>query len=279
MRKEVVFAIIAGILIGLLGAFGAWKAAKMLKPKPVTIIKKETPQTKKINNLTIDNYKDFDVVTNSPIINGVSEPNAKILITTIENDYFGKANENGEFQIEISIPAGLSKIKIYDLDAGTNEELTLVYSSEVEEGLSSYIGTVTDISSGTIQVKIQNGGIAQISIESEAKIINTLKKNIEIKETDIAIGDYIVGMGKISANKVLQAKRILVTSPISENKVKVEKIIIEKLTKNLINDITLPKKWNGPNIKELEVGQEIYIVGTEAEDKTYTLRSIFSNVE
>jgi hypothetical protein len=101
-----------------------------------------------------------------------------------------------------------------------------------------------------------------------------LKKNAEVKSIDIAIGDYIVAMGFVNGNKVLLAKRILIASPLIENNIKVEKIEIVKLSKSYINEIKLPKKWKGPNIKELEVGQEIYIVGTKNEDK-FDLRSIF----
>ena len=46
----------------------------------------------------------------------------------------------------------------------------------------------------------------------------------------------------------------------------------------MINDIKLPTKWNGPNVKDLEVGQEIYVVGIR-DEKSYTLRTIFKPVQ
>lgn len=279
MRKEVIFAIVAGILIGLVTAFGAWKTVKALKPKPTPVTSKETPRTKITTEFSIENYSNYDIVTNDPIIKGRSNPNDNIIISTYENDYLAKTDANGNFEANITVSTGLSKIKF--INTTTQEEiyLILVFSTEVEENLKATTGTITDISSGTVQVRIQNGGIAQISIDTETKLINTLKKSAEIKESDLAIGDYIVGMGSILANKVLQAKRILVTSTLVENNVKAERIKIEKLTKTSINDIALPKKWSGPDIKELEVGQEIYIVGTESNDKTHTLRSIFIPVD
>ncbi len=272
MRKEVVFAILAGISIGLIAAFGTWRISKLVKVTPPPITKIETPKPKNLDTITIYGLKDYDVLTKNPIIKGLSKPNIDIIISTADFDYYTKSNSEGEFEIEIELPAGLSEVKINEL------KLLLVFSTEVEDNLKSYVGTVTDISSGTIQVKIVNGGILQVSMNEDAKYINTLKKGIEVKETDLAIGDYIVAIGKANGNKVLHSSRILISSPIVESKIEVEKIEIEKLTKTMINDIKLPTKWNGPNVKDLEVGQEIYVVGIR-DEKSYTLRTIFKPVQ
>jgi hypothetical protein len=273
MRKEVIFAILAGISIGLVAAFGTWRVSKLVKPTPQSTTKtaKTTPQ-KKIDTVTIDNLKDYDVVTEIPTIKGLAAPNTDIIVSTQESDYYTKSDSDGEFEIKIEIPTGISEVKIND------QKVILVYSSEVESGSVSYAGTITDISSNTIQIKNKEGLILQISTPEETKYINTLKKNVEVKHTDLAIGDYIVAMGKISANKVLTTQRILITSPLMENNYQVEKIEIEKLSKTNINNVTLPKKWNGPDIKELEVGKEIYIIGNTNEGR-YSLRSIFIPVE
>lgn len=264
----------AGIFIGLMVAFGAWKTAKVLKPKPTAVAKKETPQPRKVTEFMINSHKNYDVVSDDPIIKGQAEAGNKIVIMTEDSDYITSSDANGVYEIKIAIPAGISRVTLKNLSTQEEKELILIYSTEVEPNSTAYVGTVTDISSGAIQVKVSSGGIAQVSSSIETKIINTLKKNAEIKESDIAIGDYIISMGKSLQNKVLLANRILVTSPISSSKFKIEKIKIEKLTKTSINDITLPKKWNGPDIKELEVGQEIYIVGTTTDNK-FDLRSIF----
>lgn len=280
MRKEVIYAILAGISIGLFVAFGTWKMTKMIRKTPSISAKKATPNPQNISTLTIDNLKNFDILTNNPKINGLTSPNTDIIVSTQEKDYYTKSNNEGLFEIEFDLPAGISEIKINE------QKLILVYSEEFEKYLdenetnktTAYVGTITDISSGTIQIKTSSGDIKQMSTADETSYINTLKKNIEIKATDLAIGDYIVSMGFINGNKVLHAKRILITNPIQENKIEAEQITIEKLTKTKINDIILPKKWNGPNIKDLEVEQEIYVTGTKTNDK-FDLRSIFILVQ
>lgn len=272
MRKEVVLAILAGISIGLIAAFGTWRVTKMVKVTPPPAVKKETPAPKNVDSITIDGLKNYDVVTENPTIKGLYSPNTDIIISTAEKDYYTKSNAEGEFEIQIELPSGISEVKI------NNQKIILVYSTEVETGRTAYVGTITDIASGNLQIKGSNGNILQVSISSTTKLINTLKKNIEVKETDLAIGDYIVAMGIAGANKVMATDRILIASPLVENKVETKKITIEKITKTAINDIVLPKKWTGPNLKELEVGQEIYVIGNTI-DKTYTLRSIFIPVE
>lgn len=279
MRKEVVFAIIAGILIGLSMAFGTWKAIKLFKPKPTPPVKKELPNLKTNNNLIVDTISDFDVITENLNISGTSNPNSKILISTSEKDYLTSTDLNGTFKIEVSLPKNLSKIYVQDITSNEEKEFYLIYAPDIEKNSESYVGTVTDITAKTIQVKILNGGIAQVSIPDDAKIVNNLKKGIEIKDTDIAIGDYIIAIGDLNQNKVLQAKQIFVDAPIKEITVDTKKIKIEKKTKTSINDINLPKTWDGPNLKELELGSDIVIVGIVNSDKSYTLRSIFSVVE
>lgn len=285
MRKEVVFAIFAGISIGLIVAFGAWRVTKAIKKNTQIIdIKKDTPPKNQVS-LTISNLYDYDVVTDSKVkIVGLTKPLSNLIISTDEEDFFGTSTDDGSFEIEITLPAGISEVKINQPDDNMEVKIILVYSTEVETKSKAYVGTITDISSGTIQIKTIKGDIGQMSTSDETIYINTLKKNAEVKSTDLAIGDYIVAMGSVNGNgvisnsKVLHSKRILITSPLTKNAIEVEKIKIEKLSKTKINEINLPKKWKGPNVSDLEVEQEIYIVGTKEND-IFSLRTIFTTVE
>ncbi|MEK7536721.1 MAG: hypothetical protein AAB559_03025 [Patescibacteria group bacterium] len=287
MRKEVIFAIIAGISIGLIVAFGAWRVTRAIKKNAEIVdIKKDTPPKNQVS-LAISNLYDYDVITSSKVkIAGLAKRDSDLIISTSDEDFFGISDADGAFEIEISLPAGISEVNINDPVNKIVEKIILVYSTEFEKYIktdeklktTSYVGTVTDISSGTIQIKTVKGDIEQMSIVEETSYVNTLKKNTEVKSTDIAIGDYIVAMGFVNGNKVLDAKRILITSPLEENKYSAKEITIETLSKTKINDITLPKKWVGPNVSELEVGQTIIVVGT-SENEKYSLRSIFTTVE
>jgi len=218
------------------------------------------------------------------------------LVITEEKDFITNSNSDGSFEVLVDFPAGLSQIKIMNFDTqGQFSEsfVDVVFSSEFLKDINdeidlnkkpvSYVGTVTDISGETIQIKDLSGEIKQASVEEETTYINGLKKNIEVKPTDLAIGDYIVAMGFVNGNKVLKTKRILISSPLKENKYttiwgNLEKVTKTKITlqnnESEVNEITLPKKWNGPDVKVLKIGQNIIVTGQQSDGK-FDLRSIF----
>lgn len=323
MRKEVLFAIIAGTTIGLVIAFGAWKVVQVVNKRPKIENVQKTPPPKQTNSLTISNLTDFDIVTEEKFkLTGLTTPNSPIVVSTLEEDFFTTSKQDGAFEVEIELPAGLSQVKV------NQEKLLVVFSTEfnkylnqdddntvkdnennataegdlketvdeirekVKEELATkslkktaYVGTITDIASGNIQIKLLTGEIKQISVDDETSYSNTLKNNVEVKFNDLAIGDFIVAMGFVSGqntinnSKVLDGKRILISKTFEENTYESEEIEILTLSKTKINDITLPKKWKGPNISELKEGQKIIIVGNRDEKKSYSLRSIFTPVE
>lgn len=302
MRKEVLFAILAGVSIGLIIAFGAWRVTQSIKRMSQPVVEnKKKEQSKNQISLSISNLYDYDIVTDDPIkITGLTKPQSIVVVSTTTDDFFTKSNDEGVFEVEVSLPAGLSEIILRESQSKDSfQKMVLVYSTEFKKYIdidkdngkthktTAYVGTITDISSGAIQIKTNSGDIKQMSTTEETSYINTLKKNTEIKLTDLAIGDYIVSMGFLNGNKVLDSKRILVTSPLAKNTVEIISGTINTLSKTKITidkdngeteEITLPKKWNGPNINELEKGQKIIFVGTRENEK-YTTRTIFSVVE
>lgn len=293
MRKEVIYAIIAGVSIGLVAAFGVWRISKLVSHKRTTInIRKDTPTPKNNLGIALDELKDYDVVSESTyVVKGFTDVNSDIIISTLDNDYHIKSDTQGEFEEQIDVPKGISQVKLTSLNSLENTSETKIYltnDSDLEKGSTSYVGTITDISSKTIQLKGAQSGILQISTDDETKFVNSLKKNALVKESDLAIGDYIIAMGTINGNKVLKTKKILITSPLSENKIEVIKGVVESISKTKlilnksngeIEEFTLPKKWTGPNYSDLDKGQVIFLTGIRDDKKSYTLRTIFTTVE
>lgn len=301
MRKETLLAILAGISIGLIFAFGSWKLIKNFRSNTAVTTPRPSPKVNKNLFITLDKLNDFDVITDEQYrLTGLASPSSKVVVITQDTDYITDTDPDGSFEMEISFPSGLSQVKIRNFDnQGQFSELVLnvVFSTEFLKDIDiesesnkkaiSYVGAVTDISGDTIQIKDPEGEIKQASVADETTYINALKKNIEVKSTDLAIGDYVVVMGFINGNKVLNAKRIVISSPLAENKHvtiwgKIEKLSKTKMSisnnENEVDEITLPKKWNGPDIKELEVGQTVIVIGAREED-TFSLRTIFTPVE
>ena len=87
---------------------------------------------------------------------------------------------------------------------------------KVEEALKSpkaYLGSVTDITESTIQIKTVPGEIKQISVRENASVVKVSRTQTSVKVEDIALGDYIVAMGFRNGSGVLDALRILILTP------------------------------------------------------------------
>jgi hypothetical protein len=143
MRKEVIFAIFAGIVFGLVIAFGVWRTNSALKSKEAAVNKTEnTSEAKSTNNnspnvdltLTIATPADYDVLTENPVeITGLTKPDVFVVISGEDQDYLIKSDGAGEFKENIDLAAGVNSITVFALDESgksVNQNINLVYSSE-----------------------------------------------------------------------------------------------------------------------------------------------------
>ena len=162
----------------------------------------------------------------------------------------------------------------------------------------AYIGSVTDISESTLQinkyigVSKENNLIQQVSTQPETSYASTRKNAKAVGLSDIAIGDFIIAMGLVNGNEVLNAKRILVTDPLE---VPNRKTILGTITNTTSKTIEISSNNNtytvsskDPdkittiteekqlNIKfgEINEGDKVLAIG-EIEDEVLTIRSLF----
>lgn len=157
---------------------------------------------------------------------------------------------------------------------------------DVLKNPKAYLGTITDKTEDTLQIKNKRGEIEFISVNpEEASFVSIGKTSKAIKFTDVAIGDYIVAMGFLSneahtgsknGNGVLDARRILVTEEAGAterqiffgNIAKIEKRILTVATDAGEIQAEFPKTWKGPEIKELSENDRVALVVNEEEGKT-----------
>src|SRR3989344_20445 len=144
MRKEIVFATISGLLIGLLVAFGAWRVNSAVKPKTNgNSITSESINTEKVpsptekllpDGLTLSNLEDFDVITKSPVdITGITKTGSFVAISGESEDQIIASLDDGVFSSEIKLDPGINRIKVDSFDqSGSKLEkiVTIVYSNE-----------------------------------------------------------------------------------------------------------------------------------------------------
>lgn len=279
MKKEIVWVVAIGVIVGLIVAFGVYRINSSLNKNSNTPQASATaPPGSAELKITLDKPDDGDVVTDNTVtVSGITKALAWITISGEEDDYIIQADETGVFSQDVNLIAGVNQIKLTAFDSAGNQNVSkvlVVYSSsfqiatlpspspeagssassdirlkvaqKVQEAMQkpkAYIGTVTDIADSTIQIKTGDGQIDQISTEGDSvTVVNQAGKNNKaVKLTDIAIGDFIVAMGYVNGNSVLNAQRILITNPITEaNIVSTFGSVTDTSSKNIT--VTSPKE-------------------------------------
>jgi len=275
MQKELLLAIILGSTLGLLVAFGIWKINSQNSPTDIitdTNITSPTPQ----NKTQID-YKDKKhFATNNEIleINGNTEPDNFVISISKNYKYITKADSKGDFIIKHELEGGPNQINIIYINSNnqfTQEIYTIVYSTEVDQNSSDlFIGSITDISENTIQIRKNNGDILQLTFDEKTSFASIIKNTKEIENTDLAIGDYIFSLGKVDEKNILQAKRILVGNALEEKiyEIKITNINDENINLDEIEDIFLYKENKVENTKlsKIDEDKNIIIIGEKNDD-------------
>ena len=320
MRKEVWFAIIGGILLGLIIGFGVYRINFAFKKDSVPNSSPTPAPT--AQGLTIAKPTSDDVITSLPLkISGITSKGAWVVISTGGSDYIFKANEKGVFEEDIDLEGGVNQVVVSGIDKNgiiSSQELRLIYSTQLESSTpntetapsssesgvretvlkkvedvlnnpKAYLGVVTDILDGTVQLKTDSGSIEQVSTKDDAvKVIKQDTASKEVKLTDIAIGDYIVAMGFRNGNHVLNAKRILIITPPTKSDIKVVFGKIKSINKKEIkiedNTITLSSttkyttfakdgsitSYKSTNLEE----NDLIISVSKVKEETFTARRI-----
>lgn len=150
MRKEILFAIGAGLIFGLIIAFGVWRANKNIaqnaQPASPTAFESQKITNVKDNNqniptteevfLALTTPENMDVYTQNPVVvSGKSKQGAWITVSTEDEDFTLKTNLQGDFSQEIDLTPGINQVVITAFDDTGNwksENLNLVFSSKFE---------------------------------------------------------------------------------------------------------------------------------------------------
>ncbi len=332
MRKEVAYAIVGGIILGLIVAFGVYRINSTISGKGRGAgIATPTPKSAALGEfkVVLDKPDENDVITtDSVIVSGLTRPLSWVTFSGENSDYTIQSDTSGVFSQDVELIPGVNQIKVTAFEASGRTSATqvlVVYSSSFREKTlptdspnasdtsdirakvaqdvantlnrpKAYIGTVTDITDSTVQIKTMGSEIKQISVKTDnTAVINskgTTQKTVKI--TDIAIGDFIVAMGYVNGNSVLVAQRILITNPVTEPKITVNIAKVASTTKKAltVNTVSDNKEESvqpdvNTDIKTIKNGESvavkfssivpediiIYVITTKGNDTS--VRSIF----
>ncbi len=141
MKKEILIAILIGFILGLIITFGIWTANKSLKttlqeakPAPeetgVSVVKEDQEEKLllKISDPENNSISDKEKIT----ILGETFPLAIVSVIYQEGEEITEADEEGKFEVEISLVGGANEIQISVYDDQSNEAskiLNIIYST------------------------------------------------------------------------------------------------------------------------------------------------------
>ncbi len=249
MRKEILFAVVLGGALGLVIAYGIWRANSSLRSKDTSQASPSPTSFFEDFKIVLAKPDNQAVLTDTPIVvSGITKANAYVIISAEETDEITNASSSGAFSASADLTGGANQIKLFAFDVDGSEadvKTTVIYSSQfviptqTKEASTSgdvirdnvtakiqaatsaplaYIGVVTDITDSAIQIKNGLGEIQQISTNKDSTVYvkTTNDTTKQVKSTDVAIGDFLIAMGVRQVNDVLSASRILITDPIKE---------------------------------------------------------------
>lgn len=286
MRKEVLWAIAGGIILGLVVAFGVYRINSTISSnkKFTNDLSTPTPTPSATIglNVVLDKPEEDVVLTQSSVkVSGLTSPNTWVIFSGEDSNSIVQSDKSGGFSQSVDLVPGVNQIKVtvFGVNGEKNAtEVLVVYSPSFEEKTSptaspasgsasinatgeaairqkiaqdlakasskpkAYIGTVTDITDSTIEIKDVASQIKQISDDASSTTVidSTGTTNKTVKTTDIAIGDFIVAMGYVDANSVLISQRILITSAITEPKINISEAKVTSVVKKILNVSNVP---------------------------------------
>ena len=170
MRKEVLFAIVAGIGLGLILAFGVWRANLAFRSKTSTQNNENQNQASNSSiGLTLASPEDFDVLSVSPLtITGITKANALLAISGSENDFILKSDGEGGFSQEMPLSEGVNEILISVFDENNQvlaKKLLVVYSTEFSKQVSISIPTPE-----TTEEEVASPGASEVREKVQEKV-------------------------------------------------------------------------------------------------------------
>lgn len=274
MRKELLWAGIIGIIFGIAIGFGAWRVRNKSQndgnPTPQPSAQSGTGNTK----IALDKPENLRVFMENPVaVSGLTKALNWVIISAGNKDYIAESSDDGTFLVDTDLEAGVNHIQASSINADgslATQKVLVVYSesfkpdgvtlnqasseSKMQDSVAlklaqsenpprAYIGTVTDIAETTIQIRSTDSQIEQISATGESiDVLNTKgTSNKSVKFADIAIGDFIVAMGYLDGNDVLDAKRILISDVPNDPKLDISLYKVKNVGKKSLDLVSVAR--------------------------------------
>ena len=137
MKKEVLFAIIIGFIIGLVITFGIYTAQSAIQSKTSQSSNKKqdstTATTDSSHKLTIISPTNEALFTQDSVpITGTTSPGSIVVIVSTSQELFARADGQGNFSVDVELSGGVNNFDIVSYQDDGNkidQSLTLTYTT------------------------------------------------------------------------------------------------------------------------------------------------------
>lgn len=262
MRKELFIAIFLGSFLGIAVAFGIWRFTNSFKQESGNITDElaennllpfqqgsDLPTGALSEGITIVQPHTNAVVNRTPIaVSGITMQNSHVVILG-DDEYVVRTGNGGTFEQEVEVDGGINIIPIYVFSEDGKQEQTsvlVVYSSEIEsiEGATAVMGTVTDITNTSLQIREADGEVSQIALSANTSYASTVQSTRDVEFSDLAIGDFVAALGTTDDDEVLHAARVIIGTLPDESEVVVAYGIIQTLTNREFIVASESEEWS-----------------------------------
>jgi len=139
MKKEVLIAIVSGLILGLVITFGIYTANRSIEKQKNAKKAQETPlpaspsPSLSQKTLTITSPENYDLINQRELtINGIAWPEAVIAIITENSEFFTQADNEGYFLHKLNLVKGYNEITVIatdELNSTQTQNLVVTYST------------------------------------------------------------------------------------------------------------------------------------------------------
>ncbi len=297
MRKEIIVAVIMGLILGMVIAYGIYRTNQTIDNKIENTntnngLSSPSEDTS-INNevkLTVIEPENLDGIIENPItLSGLTQQNSYVVVSSENDDVVLKSDTKGGFSTTVNLLGGINQILVKSPNPDKLSDghiITLVYSSEFIKQLKNdlslptstpsstvdgavlekveltksnpkvFMGSITDATESTLQLKNGNSEIQLISITPSTTYAKIGKTTTEVKQVDVAIGDYIAVLGTVNEQKVMKAIRILLVTPPEPPRRNIFWVKVNKYTAKTLSVSYGNNAYTIPFVKNLKVSSE-----------------------
>ncbi|HEX7017888.1 MAG TPA: hypothetical protein VF209_03210 [Patescibacteria group bacterium] len=119
MRKEIIFAIILGLAVGLLVVYGIYRSrqAPLSSDQNVNLTTSPSPLAEEVGNLVLHSPEDEIIVDKAEVaVTGTTDPQAFVVIFVNDVEHITTADASGNFSVNVTLETGSNVIIVYSLN-------------------------------------------------------------------------------------------------------------------------------------------------------------------